>query len=258
MKSLRASYNKITDSIVELQAKAKSKRIKIPFTGDELITDKTEYALMRHYTNLMQEEEMQFDDLGESLALFPIWTEFLSKIRGIGPAMGGVIVSEIDIHEAKYPSSLWKYAGLDVVAVEKDGQTVYEGRSRRKDHLVKRTYINREGVEAERDSITFTPFLKTKLVGVLATSFLRSKNPEYTKIYLDYKNRLDNHPAHKDKMKAHKHRMALRYMMKRFLVDLYNAWRPLEGLPVAPEYSEAKLGMIHHGGAVPLSNEDRG
>jgi hypothetical protein len=34
-------------------------------------------------------------------------------------------------------------------------------------------------------------------------------------------------------------------MIKRFLVDLYKAWRPLEGLPVAPEYSEAKLGLKH-------------
>jgi hypothetical protein len=29
------------------------------------------------------------------------------------------------------------------------------------------------------------------------------------------------------------------------LADLYKEWRPLEGLVVAPEYSEAKLGMVH-------------
>jgi len=34
-------------------------------------------------------------------------------------------------------------------------------------------------------------------------------------------------------------------MIKMFLVDLYNAWRRLEGLPVAPTYSEAKLGKVH-------------
>ena len=39
--------------------------------------------------------------------------------------------------------------------------------------------------------------------------------------------------------------MAVRYMVKRFLVDLYVAWRKLEGLPVASEYSEGKLGIKH-------------
>ena len=39
--------------------------------------------------------------------------------------------------------------------------------------------------------------------------------------------------------------MAKRYMIKRFLVDLYNFWRKQEGLPVATEYAEGKLGIKH-------------
>jgi hypothetical protein len=35
-------------------------------------------------------------------------------------------------------------------------------------------------------------------------------------------------------------------MIKSFLRDLYNAWRPLEGLPVAPTYNEAKQGHVHY------------
>ena len=42
--------------------------------------------------------------------------------------------------------------------------------------------------------------------------------------------------------------MAIRYMIKQFLADLYNAWRPLEGLEVAPTYAEAKLGIKHRQG----------
>ncbi len=170
--------------------------------------------------------------------------------------MAGVIISEIDISKAKYPSSLWAYAGLDVGS---DGQ----GRSRRKEHLVDRTYINKAGNEATRVGITFNPFLKTKLMGVLASSFLRVKDSPYADIYRAYKHRLENHPKygiandaarvaevkekddHKYAPKGHRHNMALRYMVKRFLVDLYNNWRRLEGLPVAPEYSEGKLGMKH-------------
>jgi hypothetical protein len=39
--------------------------------------------------------------------------------------------------------------------------------------------------------------------------------------------------------------MALRYMVKRFLCDLYANWRKLEGLPVESEYHEGKLGHKH-------------
>jgi len=39
--------------------------------------------------------------------------------------------------------------------------------------------------------------------------------------------------------------MAIRFMVKRFLVDLYFAWRTLDGLPVEPEYQESKLGHKH-------------
>jgi hypothetical protein len=34
-------------------------------------------------------------------------------------------------------------------------------------------------------------------------------------------------------------------MVKIFLVDLYTAWRTIEGLPVEPSYAEGKLGKKH-------------
>jgi hypothetical protein len=162
---------------------------------------------------------------------------------------------------------------------------------------VKKEYINKEGNVAERDSITFNPFLKTKLIGVLGSSFLRagktlvdgkklgaalrlklaleegfvqakgkgvekqgdqvmtflqskghvvSAEPSvYGRFYYDYKNRIENMPAHADKTDGHRHNMAIRYMIKRFLVDYYVAAKTAAGLPVMPEYSEGKLGIIH-------------
>lgn len=208
------------------------------FVGNPVISDYTEYALITEYKELEAFEAKHFRILGKLLEDYPIWNEYLSKVRGIGPAMAGVIISEINIAEAKYPSSIWMYAGLDVAP---DGK----GRSRRKEHLIQRKYIDKAGKEEERASITFNPFLKTKLLGVLGTSFLRSGNEKYVGIYKDYKNRLENHVVHKEKTKAHRHNMAIRYMIKRFLVDLYREWRTLEGLPVAPEYSEGKLGYKH-------------
>jgi hypothetical protein len=231
--SLRASYRKITDGVTTLPRQSS-------FKGDEVISSYTELVLVDQYLSLEQQEDKQFSRLKNVLKDFPIYNEFLEGIYGVGPAMAGVIVSEINIHAAQYPSSLWKYAGLDVAG---DGK----GRSRKKEHLEESEYINKDGETATKMGITFNPFLKTKLVGVLGSSFIKQSPTkcQYRKIYDDYKHRLENMPAHADKTKGHRHNMAVRYAVKRFLADLYVAWRTLEGLPVATEYSEGKLGIIH-------------
>lgn len=231
--TLRASYKKITDGVTTLPRQSS-------FKGDEVISSYTELVLVDQYLSLEQQEDKQFSRLKNVLKDFPIYNEFLADVHGIGPAMAGVILSEINIHAAQYPSSLWKYAGLDVAG---DGK----GRSRKKEHLVNRDYIDKDGEPATRVGITFNPFLKTKLVGVLGSSFIKQSATKcpYRKIYDDYKHRLENMPAHADKSKGHRHNMAVRYAVKRFLADLYVAWRKLEGLPVATEYSVGKLGIIH-------------
>jgi Transposase IS116/IS110/IS902 family len=231
LKTLRKRFKKLTDGVVRFPKYDK-------FVGDEIISDYTDFVLLEQYVELEKSEKTHFKRLGEVLTGFPIYTEWLSKIDGIGPAMGGIIVSEINIHKVKYPASLAMYAGLDV---GDDGA----GRSKRKEHLVDREYTNRAGETSTRKSITFNPFLKTKLMGVLAPSFLRARNERYAKIYNDYKHRLENHIKYQEVSKGHRHQMALRYMIKIFLQDLYNAWRPLEGLEVAPKYEEAKLGHVH-------------
>lgn len=231
LKQLRERYKKITDGVKTFPRQS-------TFKGDELISDFTELCLIAQYVDLESEESRHFSRLGGILKDYPVYSRFLANVKGIGPAMAGVIVSEIDITKAKYPSSLWAYAGLDVAP---DGK----GRSRKKEHLIERDYTDRDGNAAKRVGITFNPFLKTKLTGVLGSSFLRSGNETYAKIYADYKRRLEHHEAHKDKTKGHRHNMAIRYMVKRFLVDLYREWRTIEGLEVSPEYHEAKLGHVH-------------
>lgn len=330
---LRKSYIRITDGIVEEGNDAVEGKLPTPkkFVGDELISNYTELVLVDEYMTLLKNEEQHFRRLGQVLKGIPIYDQFLSQVRGVGPAMAGIIISEIDITRSEYPSSLWKYAGLDVVTVgvyrdDKDKEHIVSqdqidayfavnedavdmlvegkypvvvkgmGRSRRDFCLEDRPYINKAGVEAVRRSITYNPFLKTKLIGVLGTSFLRSgtatvdgkkvggkrrlemavacgfdaaghsddtldlaacnwlrqkghdvvvEPSPYGKTYYDYRNRLENSPFHAEKTDAHRHNMALRFAVKRFLVDLYSIWRKLEGLPVADEYSIGKLGMVH-------------
>lgn len=209
------------------------------FAGNPVISHYVELCLIDEYKNLQKSEETHFRRLENVLEEFPIFNEFLVKVKGCGPAMSGVIISEIDIHKAEYPSSIWKYAGLDVVLT--DGK----GRSKKKEHLVKTKYKDAKGEEQEKDSITFNPFLKTKLIGVLASSFLRCAS-SYSEIYYSYKNRLENMPQHVEKTKGHRHNMAMRYMIKMFLIDLHREWRTLENLPAPVPYHVAKLGLRDH------------
>ncbi|HXQ37160.1 MAG TPA: transposase, partial [Anaerolineales bacterium] len=237
LKKLEVNFRRITDGIVEKMlerpsAKRSEKKeiersltksnIDKLFVGDDLITEVGQYHLIRNYMLLLDTEQQHFDSMRWLLETVPIYTEFLEKVPGIGPAMAGVIVSEIDIHKAEYPSSICAYAGLDVVAVveyqkkradgkvatirlnldqasasdelEQRGDGFYYqgkkclmttvGRSRREESLVDRTYVKKtyvneygekiEGEEGTRKSISFNPFLKTKLLGVAAGSMIKA------------------------------------------------------------------------------------
>jgi hypothetical protein len=246
LKRLRDDYSRITDAIAA-EATGKRRRSRGPasalpprakFKGRGLISDYAELVLVGQYIALEQQERRQFIELGHELELIPIYTEFLDGVRGIGPAMAAVIVSTLDPHKAQYVSDFWAYAGLDVAS---DGR----GRSRRKEHLVEREYTNAAGEQATRMSITYNPWLKTKLMGVLASSFLRSNSP-YRELYDSYRHRKENTPD-LDWNKGHIHFASMRYMVKIFLKDLWVCWRELEGLDVGMSYAEKKLGIKHSG-----------
>ena len=226
--NLRVSYRKITDGVASMNPRR--------FKQDGLISAYSEFALVEQYINLVNAEDTAMKQITHSVKQFPIYQTFLEDVTGVGPTMAAVIISGFDIYKAQYPSSLWAYAGLDVV----NGA----GRSRKKEHLVDQTYLDAEGKEQTKKGISFNPFLKTKLIGVLGSSFVKT-NGVYRDIYDNYKHRIENMPAHAEKTKGHRNNMAIRYTVKRFLVDLHRAWRALEGLPVPEEYSKAKLGITH-------------
>jgi hypothetical protein len=241
---LRKSHARITDAVIETSRNIRPDR----FVGDELVSTYTEFALISHYVALLKAEQDHFRRLLNVIKDMPIQKMFLNGITGIGPAMAAVIISEIDIHKARHASSIWRLAGLDVA---EDGF----GRSKRKEHLIEREYTDRDGNTATKMSITFNPFLKSKLIGVLGPSFLKTGS-SYSAIYYDYKNRLKSrvsanpelakHDDYRVRMTPkHIHNCAIRYMVKMFIIDLYSAWRKLEGLPVSKPYAEEKLGLVH-------------
>lgn len=255
--TLRASHKKITDGVKRFPDEES-------FISDGVISEYTELCLVDHYIRMEIAESAAAKYIEGALSAYPI-SKWLLEVPGCGPLMAGVIIAEIDIEKARHPSSLWKLAGLDVAH---DGR----GRSKRPEHLIDVEYNGKDGTIKTKKSITFKPLLKAKLMGVLATSFLRSTRHgenKYSQIYRGYKARLESHDLYgvaNDKARkkafnkkdqscgpkwpnpapvAQRHRMALRYAVKIFLTDLYVAWRTMEGLPVSVPYHEAKLGMKH-------------
>jgi hypothetical protein len=248
---LKEEYGRLADAVAHT-ATSRWRGLLAEHAG--LIRSPYDLAMVRHYVATERDEVQLRSAIGTLVTEFAIW-RWLGEdgpdgnvgVRGCGPLMAAVLIAELDPARAPHPSSFWKFAGLDVGP---DGR----GRGRRKEHLVKRTYIDRNGQEQERDSLTFSPWLRTKVLGVLGTSFIKSGG-YYATIYRDYKHRWESHPNYglaaqergeKEATAKHRHMAAIRYMCKIFLKDLWCEWRRMEGLPVGETYAEAKLGLRHH------------
>jgi hypothetical protein len=269
IKQLKDSYRRLTDGIARNRTIPAEKG----FHGDELIAIYTELVLVDQYIRLEQQETAQFRQLIGTLEKIPIYIEYLADIRGVGPALAAVLITYLDPVKARHASSFWRYCGLDVGL---DGA----GRSRRAEHLIERSYIDKTGKQATRLSTTYNPWLKMKLLGALGPSFLRSNSP-WRACFDNYKNRIMSDPAKQKvtlvewkkqfnemKKKVNGKEMeeadmavamrllwspgriknaAIRYMVKQFLADFWLKWRALEGLPISEPYAVAKLHMQPHG-----------
>lgn len=218
-----------------------------------LIQNKAALMVCAMLDNAKRAEVKASNAIQANLDGIPIWDEFLSQVPGCGPRIAGNLIASIDISKARYASSLWKLCGYDVA---QDGR----GRSRRKEHLVDKVTIDSDGNEVKHKGIGFNPQLKTVLF-YLGDQFNRKPDSHYGQLLRNEKHRLENHAkyglaaeeayanAPKDDKpeyrpsKGHRQNMARRKAIKHFLVDLYKAWRALEGLEVHEPYHAAKLGM---------------
>ena len=200
-------------------------------------------------------------ELNRLLKSGPFYGHWLKDQKGIGPVLAGVLLSEIDIVRADTPSKIWAYCGIGVFP---DGT----GQRRRKG-----------------EKANFNPWLKAKVVEVMADCFLKSKSP-WADFYYNRKTRKENQleqvcrgcegrgkrksasddgeagavcsncegtggPAPWGTGKAHRNRDAKRIMAKMFLREMWREWRTFEGLEVVAPYEEAYLGRTHgdHAGA---------
>jgi hypothetical protein len=203
-------------------------------------------------------------ELGE----WPVYTEWLAGVKGVGHLMSGVMCAEFDIYKWEYISKGWQYAGMNpgmvrgmkfVKTSKPDSYVPKEGNVVRhmKNGVVVRTFDLVRGDRLTPGYLApFNQFLRTKLVGVLAPSFLKCQSPysqHYYRLHVPIDRRdemgagrLDVEEGWKDKSEGHRSNYARRIMIKEFLKDLYVAWRTLEGLPVREPYAEEYLGKTHH------------
>lgn len=210
LEELRKDYIRLTDGIVHEEFDIVLGKLPKPkkFIPTPLITSYGMLLTIDQYIRRLNDEAITVKQLELALEEEPIYTQYLKKIPGIGPKMAGVLLSEINFHEARYVSKMEAYAGLDVVLVgyydAADGTRTYVshmdvldyfeknpnsrkmvlpngqevtltsvGRTKRAICLEKRPYRKANGEEGSKIGITFNPYLQSKLIAVLAPAFLK-------------------------------------------------------------------------------------
>jgi hypothetical protein len=251
---LRKSFHEVTEGVVEIM-----KSVKAKFPDPEhvtqhyfekwvethpeetgLISTWGEYQQLDMYESLKKDEENAKKALESIIKTHPLWVNYFKNVKGIGPIAAGRIIGNFNINVAVHCSSFIKYAGLDCV----------DGRARKMSDTIEETYIDQKGKVQIKKSLGYNPAVKAALLGVIGPSFLKVNNLKYRKIYDDMRERYSQRPDIQEKVAAKKcsvHMMALRYMVKQFVKDLWIKWRTLEGLPLnGGPYEEGVLGLHHH------------
>lgn len=230
-------------------------RIQIELRMARLVRDgiMTEAQANHHYELPLQlftqAEEHLVKELWYQVRDMPIVGEYLSKIKGIGPRLSGLLIANIaPISRFDTISKLWAYAGLHVT----DGRAAKRAK----------------GAKANWNDELKTTAWK------IAGSFVKIADSPYRKLYDDYKARIVQRtidagqvvwgikdsgkvyavhftgepPAEipkKDKIEwslGRINNMAMRYIAKRLLSHLWLVWRKIEGLEIRQPYVQEKMG----------------
>ena len=203
--------------------------------------------LGRLYASAWAQEREMGAQMDELITLHPAWP-WLSEVRGVGGTLASRLLSRLDISRAPSPASFWAYCGLGTVAAEElvcdtcgarafvaPGTRLVKphvapgSRDRCTGHLRLRGLSERVRVAQSRPRRgEQAPYdLEAKAVCYLiGVSFVRCGGP-YRDVYDERKAHLvAMHPAWPAKRA---HLAAARATVKRFLADLWVAWREAIG-----------------------------
>jgi len=193
-------------------------KIKVP-------TITTEKELEEFYLKLRATEDDVNKTLKKWVEQFPIYTEHLIKVRGIGHIISAGLVAWLyPIKKFNHVSKLWRYCGLAVI----DGKA-----ERRK----------------KGEKLHYSPKLKSFCWNIGA-SFIRqnAEKSGYRKLYDEFKEQYQRKTAKrkydKGSRKMHVHLMALRKMVKIFLSHFWEVSRKMEKLPVTEPYPMEHMGHV--------------
>lgn len=257
LRKLRKEYKLITDALIDNKVTVNKQINELVDTDKITMIDSIrKFDLIDEYEQLKGLEEKNVKNLTKAVKEHPLYSAFFDteQCRGIGPETAAACISLFDIHKARHASCFWKYAGLNPVRrVDKDGNEILEANSKKYTEMVK--YIDKDGKEKEKKSITYNPKLKTILLGVTGSNILKAcirKDKEtgdiiakgYAIQYMDYKIR--KHNEHPEWTMARCHAVANRWMIRNFVRDLWVAWRRIEGLPITIPYEQEYLGKAPH------------
>lgn len=170
--------------------------------------------ILRFWKERLEEiEGVVSADIAELSQSIPIIQRMIA-VKGCGLILAARIVAHIgDIRRFPTVSKLWRFAGYAVI----------DGRAERMRKGEKAHYNRRLKVAC----------------WVLASSLIRSDGP-YRVEYDRAREHYDR--THPEWSADHKHKAAMRKVIKLFLAHLWEAWRELEGLDIRPPYALERLG----------------
>ena len=211
------------------------------------------YHMVKSYIQYLNIEEQIYDQIKNVVHKFPLWYQYAAYIKGLGELTIACFLAKVDIHKCEKFTQLLAYAGYDTVLNPETG--LREGRCNgfwkgKKHHQVTRLRPVRGGKKGEMEeyqSISYSPFIKTR-VYLMGGNIIKAKNELYTSVFHEYKARLLERNKTMDKPRSNPHinMMALRYMNKFVLQDLWYHWRLIEGLSVTIPYPDAYLNHESH------------
>lgn len=225
-RSLVFDYYGIQDLRIASEGRARAIRQGKADGDAEYIADNLATPLLAIEKNLVREIKRQVVGVD-------IYDQWLKHVKGIGPIFSGNLIGYIgDPARFQYPASLWAYAGLAV----KDGVAVRLQKGQKASYCVplKSTCF-----------LISDAFIKNKNRGSVYGELYDKMREYYDKKYPEPiatdKKYKDGKPVMKYSPK-HKHMMAGRYAVKRFLCDMLTVWKDIRGI------ENTKPWIIEHGG----------
>ena len=203
-------------------------------------SEKIEKAVLKHVKPLLRE--------------YRIYTDWLIKVRGIGPVLAAGFISGIKT-PARFEniSKLWRYCGYAVI----DGET--ESR-KRGDKLSYSPFLKTMGWKAGESFVKIRGFYREayeqfrsdeerkneegiiKPVEIAAGFVLKDDGEILTKAKIEKLKKEGISEVEVGMTNAHIYARAKRKTVKLFLAHLWQVWREIEELPVTKPYANTILG----------------